>query len=98
MITPTSGNDGHGWHIPPAEDDAQQIDWRDPQDREQNPRELRWTCERHPTVYTLVAGGGLLHIRRDQREGDDVISAETERMPYAQAERVWTALMTGKAI
>ncbi len=94
MITPTSGNADHGYHMPPAQADAERIDWRAPQAREQRRRTLRWTCQCRSTVYYLVAGGAHMYIARVDDRGRD----ETERMPYAQAEQLWTALMTGKAI
>jgi hypothetical protein len=95
VIAPTSGSVDHGYHMPKPEANAERIDWRAPQDREQKPRELRWTCDCRATVYTLISGGGQMFIRRDPRTGE---RAETERMPYAQAEALWKDLMSGKAI
>ncbi|WP_244302048.1 MULTISPECIES: hypothetical protein [Microbispora] len=56
----------------------------------------RHTCECRPTIYELCQAGGLLFVRRTEREGEVKVH-ETERLVSARIEPLWTKLLTGEA-
>lgn len=87
----------HGIHVPPPRDDGKLIRWLLPTNRSDRVRVRRHTCECRPTVYELCQSGGLLFIRRTNREGGQVEVRETERLIAVRIEPLWTRLLRGEA-
>ncbi len=84
----------HDYHVMTQQPHAERIRWLPPQRLEDRTREVRTTCRCRATVYTLVSGGGQMHIRREDQRG----TVETDRMPHRQAEELWERLLLGQAL
>ncbi len=88
------GPHSHDYHVMAQQPHAERIRWLPPQRLEDRTREVRTTCRCRAIVYTLVSGGGQMHIRREDHDGQ----LETYRMPTRAAEELWDRLLLGKAV
>lgn len=86
----------HGIHVGPAWEDHESITWLKPTPRSDRVRVRRHTCECKPTIYELCQAGGLLFVRRTERE-PAVKVRETERLITVRIVPLWTKLLTGEA-
>ncbi|MFE0071160.1 hypothetical protein ACFWYW_20225 [Nonomuraea sp. NPDC059023] len=84
-------------HVAPAQERYTQIGWRGAVDREDRVRVVAWTCDCRSTVYELCHAGGQAHTRRTSRKKAEPGIHETFRWTFNDADKLWAALLRGKA-
>ncbi|MEU4541629.1 hypothetical protein AB0G15_43055 [Streptosporangium sp. NPDC023825] len=87
----------HGIHVAPLHDGHEVVSWRGRMPRFDRIRVREHTCECEPLTYEFCTAGGMVLIRRRQGEGKKVTLRESEWMRTAEGERLWTAILTGRA-
>ncbi|GAA1611953.1 hypothetical protein GCM10009733_005010 [Nonomuraea maheshkhaliensis] len=83
----------HGLHAEPPERGSEKIVWYPVTARHPSVRVKAHTCEAEPVVYELCAAGGLMHIRRTDRRGKEVVVTETNWVKAAEALKMWGVLV-----
>lgn len=80
-------------HPAPLWPDHEKIDWEEPR-KDGRVRVVEWTCDCRKVVYELRRSGGLYYLHRAVR-GER--PAETGRVIWVEAHRLWISLLTGRA-
>lgn len=80
-------------HPAPLSPECEEIEWEAPR-RDGRVRVVEWTCDCRRVVYELRRSGGLYYLRRTVR-GER--QAESGRVIWTEAHRLWIALLTGRA-
>ncbi|MEN3541069.1 hypothetical protein AAH991_38560 [Microbispora sp. ZYX-F-249] len=88
----------HSIHVPDPQPDAEQLQWLAPQRRCTQVRVQRHTCECQPRIYELCQAGGLVFVRRTDRNQAGVEVAETEWLVTARAQELWQKIITGRSM
>lgn len=88
----------HGIHVPDPQPDAQKLRWLKPQPRCPHVRVQRHTCECRVRIYELCQAGGLVFVRRTDREETGLEVAETEWLLTARARELWEKILTGRSV
>lgn len=89
--------DIHGAHVSSLQAGYEKLRWNDPCGRTPRARVRERTCECRARIFELCAAGGLMFIRRtDRDEKGPVHIAESEWWPTARAHCEWLRLLTGQ--
>ncbi|MEV4582009.1 hypothetical protein AB0K16_53130 [Nonomuraea jabiensis] len=72
--------------------------WRKPFKAEERARVVAWTCQCRTIVYELCRAAGQSYIRRTAFGKDGQTVHETYRWSFAEANKVWDALLEGQAV
>jgi hypothetical protein len=87
----------HSDHPEPLRKGFVIIDWSESVPRCGSVRVRRYTCACVTPSYELCSAGGLVHVRRTVRSGEDAWVSESPWMRAAEGVRLWESLLDGRA-
>lgn len=87
----------HGTHPAPRRPDCEPVTWYESTARAERVRVREHTCGCRNVVYELCAAAGVVFVRRLDRRDSPLTVRESHWLRTSEAERLWAAILDGRA-